>query len=193
MKGFENHGRMTHASSHCRRWSCLARAGSVRLRRRRRGASRLLAAAISVATPIVLLASCRPPAPAEEVPLETVEVDRGPTATLVPDDDPVEARSGGTLAGLLPGDYPADLPSPKPASVIDFGAASADRSYVVLHTDRTADETRASLVAALDASAWRRDGGALRRTKGNLVAIFEIRDGERGGAEIRVEYGLATP
>lgn len=147
---------------------------------------------ITLALALLLVAvACQPPPLDEEAPLETVEVGLGPTATLVPDADPVEEGGSADLAGGLPTGFPPDLPVFRPANVSDFGPAGDRASFVVLTTDRAPTEVRRSLERALSRSPWRSDGEPLRRTKGNLRAHYQVTPGPRGGSLIRIEYGLS--
>ena len=130
---------------------------------------------------LALLLACQPPVVDESTPLETVEVDRGPTEVFSPDDDAVAAGSSSGVSGALPGNFPDDLPIFEPSSVTDFGVLDDSSSFLVLHTDRELSEVTGVLRSALDRSTWQPDGSTMDRKKGELFARYQIAPAESGG------------
>lgn len=66
--------------------------------------------------------------------METVDIDEPVDSQIRPDQDQRAQVQDRGLLGVLPGDFPADLWAYEPASIVDFGAAEAGRSYVALRT-----------------------------------------------------------
>lgn len=66
--------------------------------------------------------------------METVDVDEPVDSQIRPDQDQRAQVQDRGLLGVLPGDFPSDLWAYEPASIVDFGAAEAGRSYVALRT-----------------------------------------------------------
>jgi hypothetical protein len=149
-----------------------------------------LVAAIVAATP-----GCRgrstaaSKAPADET-LETVDVDEPIDSQIRPEDDErAQVRDRG-LVGVLPGDFPKDLWSYEPASIVDFGAAEAGRSYVSLRTVASPQEVTRRFQAQESARGWRVTTPAsslLSFSKDGRLVEAEL---EQRGNEtwIRIEY-----
>ena len=64
-----------------------------------------------------------------------------------------EVRDRG-LVGVLPGDFPKDLWAYEPASIVDFGAAEAGRSYVALRTVASPAEVTRRFQAQEGSRGW---------------------------------------
>ncbi len=58
------------------------------------------------------------------------------------------------LLGVLPGDFPTDLWAYEPASIVDFGAAEAGRSYVSLRTVAPPQEVSRRFQAQEQSRGW---------------------------------------
>lgn len=111
--------------------------------------------------------------------LETEEVPEPIDAGISLEND-VQARDPGeAVAGVLPGEFPADFPVYSPASVVDFGAG-----YVELHSPDPPSAVRAWLAAAAARSGW---SGANPYTKAGRTVTVDI-TGAAGGTTIRATY-----
>ena len=58
------------------------------------------------------------------------------------------------LLGVLPGDFPKDLWAYEPASIVDFGAAEAGRSYVALRAVGTPHEVTRRFQTQQSSRGW---------------------------------------
>jgi len=99
-------------------------------------------------------------------------------------------REGGGLLGILPGDFPSDFWPYEPASIVDFGAAEAGRSYVAFRTVASPGEVSRRLQAQEKSRGWQTREAAstlLSFTKGGRLVEAEL---EQRGNEtwIRIEY-----
>lgn len=157
------------------------------LRRDASRASARFANALALFGLCCLPVACTPPGADRE--LETVEVDAGPTAGLVPDEDPVARGGGAGLAGSLPGDYPPDLPVYVPSSVVDFGEVSRAVRYVELSTTARPESVRSWLSQRWAEAGWRDEGEGNWR-KVERRAWLEIGKDEIGETRIRIKYPL---
>jgi hypothetical protein len=91
---------------------------------------------------------------AERETLETVDVDAPVDSQIRPDQDQrAQVRDRGLL-GVLPGDFPADLWVYEPASIVDFGAAEAGRSYVALRAVGSPQEVSRRFQAQEGSRGW---------------------------------------
>ena len=94
------------------------------------------------------------PEPASEEAIETVDVDEPIDSQIRPEEDErAQVRERGLL-GVLPGDFPADLWAYEPASIVDFGAAEAGRSYVSFRTVAAPQEVSRRFQAQEKARGW---------------------------------------
>ena len=94
------------------------------------------------------------------------------------------------LLGVLPGDFPKDLWPYEPASIVDFGAAEAGRSYVSLRTVGAPQEVSRRFEAQERTRGWQVTKPAstlLSFSKGGRLVEAEL---EQRGNEtwIRIEY-----
>ena len=125
--------------------------------------------------------------PAAPAVLETEEVGAAVDAAVTTEYD-VQARSSEEIVGsLMPSDFPRDVPLYGSSSLINFGPAAPERSFVELSVpaERPVVERRYS--AQLEAAGWRRgDAGAFLRQGRTIVVSF--RDGAPG-TWVRIEYG----
>jgi hypothetical protein len=138
--------------------------------------------------------ACRGPAEDqaanEDSELEVVDVDEPIDSQIRPEDDErAEVRDRGLL-GVLPGDFPKDLWAYEPASIVDFGAAEAGRSYVSFRTVASPQEVSRRFQAQERARGWQVTTPAstlLTFTKDKRLVEAEL---EQRGNEtwIRIEY-----
>ena len=127
---------------------------------------------------------------AAEETIETVDVEEPIDSQIRPEEDErAQVRDRGLL-GVLPGDFPKDLWPYEPASIVDFGAAEAGRSYVSLRTVGAPQEVSRRFQAQERARGWQVTTPAsslLSFTKDGRVVEAEL---EQRGNEtwIRIEY-----
>lgn len=122
--------------------------------------------------------------------LETVEVGAGQDAGLTTESDerarPVESQTG----GVLPSDFPSDVPVFFPSSIVDFGQRGSGRSFVEVDTPVPLDEARSSLAAQLQRSGWSveaiGDAGNTYSKGGRWIQL--ILTDLTSGTRIRYEY-----
>jgi len=126
----------------------------------------------------------------ESKPLETVEVDEGPEAALTTEYDEFAApRPAQEMAGVLPSDFPSDVPIFSPSSLVDFGSPGGER-YVELDTSAPMNGVRASLESQLSNAGWRSTGSSGEArvfTKAGRVLRVVLQD-LSAGTRIRYEY-----
>jgi len=96
----------------------------------------------------------------------------------------------GGLLGVLPGDFPSDLWPYEPASIVDFGAAEAGRSYVSFRTVASPQEVSRRFQAQEKSRGWsvtEATSTLLSFSKGGRLVEAEL---EQRGNEtwIRIEY-----
>jgi hypothetical protein len=100
-----------------------------------------------------LLAACgNPSAEKREKPLETVDVTDQPDASATLETDTVARprTDGERVAGVLPADFPRDVPLPVPSSLVDFSPRS-----VTLEVQRARAAARDGYFAELRAAGFR--------------------------------------
>ncbi len=145
-------------------------------------------AAIACALTLLSVACPAPPDSSEPAVLHTVEVGGAIDEELDTTDDRVGYVSVESFGGVLPVDYPPDLPVYTPSSLIDFG--SEDGRYVELTTPDPPDTVRERLSHQLEAAGWRSSGSAGSRwtvSKEERSALILI-TGDSSGSEIRIDY-----
>ena len=136
----------------------------------------------------LLLGGC-PAAESPEEEIEVVEVEPAPTTLLTTLYDEQARKRHEAFSGVLPSDFPADLPLYDPSNLTDFGGEGGAR-YVLMFTPDAATLVRDRMQAELARSGWARiEGDEVRGTyrRGSRAVILEIRDANPG-TEIRVEY-----
>ncbi len=144
------------------------------------------------ALPVLLFAAavaCSPAPPGEEV-LEDVQVGEGPTETLTVDEDQqgqLPSSGGRGLTGVLPTDFPADVPLPLPADITDLGMDDT-RRYVEVSVQRPLEDVRADVNARLRGSGWQQQGQSY--SKGARTIDVAV-SGSRGSARVRIDYTRA--
>lgn len=137
----------------------------------------------------LLLGGCPGGESPEEGGIETVEVEPAPTTVLTTLYDETAAERRDAFTGVLPSDFPADLPLYDPSNLTDFGSDGGAR-YVLMFTPDAATMVRDRMQVELARSGWAQiDGDEVRGTyrRGSRAVILDIRDANPG-TEIRVEY-----
>jgi len=116
--------------------------------------------------------------------LETVEVAPAPDATASLAADEVEVRRAGSgLAGVLPSDFPRDLPLPLPASLIDIERGGGEVA-IVLATAAGCDGVLAAHRSRMLAAGWFEEAPGSYRQEGRR-AVVSGRD-SRPGCHVRI-------
>ena len=142
---------------------------------------------------LLLLGACgrgAGPGSDQAKPLETVDVDEGPEATFTTEHDEFAApRPAQEIAGILPSDFPSDVPVFSPSSLVDFGSPGTER-YVELDTSAPIAGVRSSVESGLSSSGWSSSGSAseaLVFVKAGRELRVVLRD-LSPGTRIRYEY-----
>lgn len=136
---------------------------------------------------LVGLQACDRSAPQAEQPeeLETVDVGGGFDAELTTEFDERAKQVEIDMGGVLPSDFPPEMPVFSPSSVVDFGPG-----FVELDTPVPATEVRSSLGPQIQRSGWTvdsiGDGGSVYSRGGQRVRV--VVQGAGAGARIRYEY-----
>ena len=149
---------------------------------------RLLSAML---VPAVLLGCGRSePKPRKPKELETVDVGSGYDADLSTSTDPRERRIESELGGVLPSDFPADMPIFSPSSIVDFGQPGGSGRFVEVDTPVPRSEVTSSLGARIERAGWAVDsvgeGGNTYSNEGRRVRVILTDIGS--GTRIRYEY-----
>jgi len=136
---------------------------------------------------VLALAACGEP-PAENQDIETVDVK---PALEVDTSEDVQGRARAPeLVGVLPGDFPPDLPLYLPASLIDFGESASGRPTVSLLTPHGISTVRRELFARLREAGWSTasgDDGTVVLRKDGRRAWLRLEE-SRPGTVYRFEY-----
>ena len=143
---------------------------------------------IAAALAVCLLAACGAPDEPENAEIETIEVVPGRTTVLTTAYDEVAPRRGSST-GVLPSDFPQDLPLYQPANLTDFGDEDRSR-YVLLFSPDETTMVRQRMNVELRRTGWALvDGDSERGTyrRGGQSVVLSIIEA-RPGTEIRVEY-----
>lgn len=126
----------------------------------------------------------------ESKPLETVDVDEGPEAGLTTENDGFAApRPTQEMAGILPSDFPSDIPVFSPSSLVDFGSPAGGR-FVELDTSTPITGVRASLQSQLSNAGWSSSGTtgeSLVFVKAGRQVRVVLKD-LSAGTRVRYEY-----
>ncbi len=117
--------------------------------------------------------------------VETVDVGPALDASLTTAGDVQAKPRPAGLSGVLPGDFPTDIPTYKPATLADFGDAGGGRRYILLQTPDPPSRVTAAYRAALAGRGW--SGASERYSKGGRAITVDFEDA-RPGTRIRVEY-----
>lgn len=137
----------------------------------------------------LVLGGCSGGGSQQEGGIETVEVEPAPTTVLTTLYDETASQRREAFTGVLPSDFPADLPLYDPSNLTDFGSEGGAR-YVLMFTPDAATMVRDRMQVELARSGWAQiDGDDMRGTyrRGSRAVILDIRDANPG-TEIRVEY-----
>jgi hypothetical protein len=121
--------------------------------------------------------------------IETVDVRPSRTTLLTTAYDVEAPERRGAFTGVLPSDFPSDLPLYDPSSLTDFGDHGRAR-FVLLFSPDAATMVRDRMRGELARSGWALiEGGMQRGTwrRGSQSLILDIQDA-RPGTEIRIEY-----
>ena len=136
---------------------------------------------------LALLTACGRPG-GEQQEVQTVDIP--PPLTIEIESDQQAAEREPELVGILPGDFPEDLPIYLPASLIDFGSADGAGS-VTLITPHTISRVRDELQRSAAAEGWSLEvdeaAGALTLQKGSRRARIRITN-SAPGTTYQVEY-----
>lgn len=101
----------------------------------------------------LLTVACSGP-PAQEAPIETVDVAETVDSQIEPEEDiRAKVREKG-LVGVLPGDFPEDLWAYQPASIVDLGYSPDGRGYVGLRTVGALADVRQRLLEEQEERGW---------------------------------------
>ena len=141
------------------------------------------------AAAVPLLVSCAGGDATDQGEIEMIEVAPSRTSVLTTAYDEAAPERQEAFSGVLPSDFPADLPLYDPSNLTDFGGEGGAR-FVLLFTPDAATMVRDRMRAELARSGWALiDGGGERGTwrRGSRSVILDVRDA-RPGTEIRVEY-----
>lgn len=136
---------------------------------------------------VVTFAGCAAPT-SEDKEIDTVDVTPG-LEVDTSGDEQARARQP-ALSGILPTDFPRDLPLYLPASLVDYGESEAGRPTVTLLTADEISRVRRDLHAKLAAAGWESSSGAAGTEvlkKGGARAWLVLEDG-RPGTRYRYEY-----
>lgn len=141
--------------------------------------------------PVVLLGCGRSePKPKQPKELENVDVGAGYDAALSTESDKRERRFKSELGGVLPSDFPADMPVFSPSSIVDFGQPGGSGRFVVVDTPVPRSEVTSSLDARLGRAGWAiesaGEGGNTYSSEGRRVRVVLTDLGS--GTRIRYEY-----
>lgn len=142
---------------------------------RRRG--RRFAATLLV--PLVF-AACPSPEPGER---ELATTDVAPALEVETGNDPQASPPVAALTGVLPSDFPADLPLYLPASLVDFGRSDQGLHSVTLLTSHSVSRVRRGLDELLSEQGWAAEPGG---ADGATVL-------RKGGRQVRLRVENAQP
>ena len=132
-------------------------------------------------------AGCRPSD--SETPPELEAVDVEPALTIDIESDQQAVQRPPELTGILPDDFPKDLPLHLPASLVDFGTADSGWYYVNLLSAQPQSRLERELSSLLAQRGWQVTGNGNSRQlrKGGQRARLVLEDA-RPGTNYRYEY-----
>ena len=122
--------------------------------------------------------------------VETVDVDAGLGAELTTEFDEQARQVDASVAGVVPLDFPADVPIYSPSSLVDFGEIDGSRRYLEFDTTEPPSAVRGKLKSALINKGWipsPSTGGVESYLKGSHRLGIQLSD-LRPGTRIRYEY-----
>ena len=102
--------------------------------------------------------------------------------------DPQEVKRAPQLVGILPADFPQDVPLYLPASLIDFGTTATGRTVTLL-TPHELSRVRPAYESLLRGAGWgvKRQNRDLELSKGERLLRLRFADGNPGSTYL-VEY-----
>jgi hypothetical protein len=122
--------------------------------------------------------------------IETVDVAPARTAVLTTIYDDVAPQRQESFSGVLPQDFPADLPLYDPSNLTDFGDLDTGGNYVTMFSPDKAAMVRERMAGELRRSGWAliqgdsEQGSYRRGSRRVTLSILEAQP----GTDIRVEY-----
>ncbi len=116
---------------------------------------------------LVLVAGCDRRQEAGETPT----IDVPPALTVDIENDPRAAEEVPALIGILPTDFPPEVPIYVPASLIDFGSSPRGLRSVSLLSPHSAQRVRRQLDELMRDRGWTADGDAAEGTRWRKGAI----------------------
>ncbi len=134
----------------------------------------------------ISFAACRK---SHEQELELEAIDVAPALVIETDGDPVAIERPAALVGVLPEDFPADLPIYLPASLVDFGAAEDGWMSVSLLSPHSPARVERELSALIAERGWTvtASGSFRLLRKGSIRVRLRVEDA-RPGTQYRFEY-----
>lgn len=141
--------------------------------------------------PILMIACGRSESkPKVSKELETVEVGAGYDANLSTEADKRERRVTADMGGVLPSDFPSQMPIFTPSSIVDFGQPGGSDNYVVVDTPVPRNEVASLLATRIERAGWSVDAigdeGTIYIREGRRVRV--ILNDLGSGSRIRYEY-----
>lgn len=118
------------------------------------------------------------------IPTEDVAPPLGAGVSIAGDQQERARRS--RFSGVLPGNFPGDVPVYEPSTLADFGTTGAGRSYVVLQTPDSLAVVRSRFLEQLGARGYRAGADGLM-VEGETRLLVSFEDA-RPGTRIRLEY-----
>ena len=144
-------------------------------------------------TLVVAALGCAQEPPRQPPPLETVDVAPPPDARASLAHEPVAApvEKDAQFSGVLPAGFPADIPLPRPSSLVDV-ELGGDGIAIVLASPSSPNELGPVYGRLLRAAGWQPEGPSVAGgwRKGVRKLRVELVDA-RPGSRLRVE--LASP
>ena len=139
---------------------------------------------------VATVMACAREEPKGPPPLETVDVAPPPDAAASLANEQVEARTAPAngFSGVLPAGFPADIPMPRPSSLVDVELGEAGRLAVVLASPASPRELGPDYARQLRAAGWQSEGPSLaeRWQKGARILRVELVDA-KPGSQLRLE------
>ena len=134
--------------------------------------------------------SCAAERPASEsatapIPVEEVAAPIGAAVSTA--EDKQERMRTETFSGVLPSDFPREIPLYRPATIVDYGTTAAGRSYVVLQTQDRKAQVEGRFSGLLDARGFHRAADSATMILADLVVRITFEDANPG-TRIRIEY-----
>ncbi len=149
------------------------------------------AAKAMLLTAAFLASSCKPAEEPSRIELTTIDIRPEIDAALTTAYDETAVIEGDTVAGVLPSDFPQDIPLYAPASLIDMGSSQTGRPFLVLATPDEKNLVHQAVIDKLGNAGWKAlstdPSGLTTFGKGLRRVWFRV---ETSGAltEMQVEY-----